>query len=507
MSRPYQLEAIERVRARMWGGARRVCLVMPTGSGKTRTCGEIAQQTVSMGRRVLWLAHRSELVDQAADALTELGLTVGAQCSSAAAPPNPFAPVQVASVQTLLARRERPPADLIVADEAHHFAAAAEQWAALLACYPEALIVGPTATPERGDGCGLEGSFDAIVVGATVSELTEGGHLVPCQVLRPDTPLAPGQIARDPVDAYLEHAPGRRAAVFVRTVPLAEQYAADFRLRGIEARCVSAETPWAERRLYIDAFRRGAIQVLVNVYVLTEGFDAPELSCVIVARGCGSAGMWLQMIGRALRTCGRCAACLARNRGDGGVRCTDKPDAIVLDLRGASHEHGRPDDERDYELSGRGIRLRDPNCYCPVCGQPRVPSEGCPSCGWVPTVEDLAKPDTVVGVSLKPYFRLRETDDDTKRAMRLSHWIADSRSRGYKDGYWRGKFAAVYGGWPSGKLIAAAFKLLAPASAAPSPPTSTPSVASTDVRSWMASRPHTPECRCKDCRARREVPA
>ena len=178
--RPYQLEAIARVRLAMQQGRRRVCLVMPTGSGKTRTCGEIARLTVERKGRVLWLAHRAELVDQACGALEALGLTVGAMCSGAVYPPNPYAPVQVASVQTLLARGALPAADVIVADEAHHFAAAAESWAALLSAYPGALIVGPTATPDRGDGCGLHGCFDEIVIGATVQELTDAGHLVPC---------------------------------------------------------------------------------------------------------------------------------------------------------------------------------------------------------------------------------------------------------------------------------------------------------------------------------------
>jgi superfamily II DNA or RNA helicase len=175
--RDYQLEAIERVRMLMWQGARRVVLVMPTGSGKTKTCSEIVRRAVAGGRRALWLAHRSELIDQAADALTAEGLTVGAICATASTPPNPFAPVQVASPQTLR-NRELPPADIIVADEAHHFAEAAESWAALLARYPEALVVGPTATPERGDGCGLEGSFDAIAVGATIDQLTADGYLL-----------------------------------------------------------------------------------------------------------------------------------------------------------------------------------------------------------------------------------------------------------------------------------------------------------------------------------------
>lgn len=439
--RQYQIDAINRLRTIMRSGKRRPLLVKPTGAGKTKTLSHVAKLTIESGRRALWLAHRSELIDQACETLASEGLTVGAICASAATPPNPFARIQVASVQTLLARKERPPADMIFADEAHHFAAAAETYCALLKSYSEAWIIGATATPERGDGCGLSDCFDAIVVGATVSQLTTDGYLVPCRVMRPDKPLGPGEIAQNPVDAYMEHAIGRRAIVFCKSVALAEQYAGEFTMRGIRARAVSAETPWAERKLILDSFKRGAIDVVVNVFVLTEGFDDPGVSCCIIARGCGSAGMYLQMIGRVLRP------------------APGKTDAVLLDLRGVSHEHGRPEDEREYSLDGRGIRLRDANSYCPVCGAPRTPPEPCASCGYEPSGEDGMKPDRVVGVKLVPYAHLRE-DDDATRVRRLARWMIEAKRRGFKDGWFKAKFNAVYQQWPSASMIEKAREIL-----------------------------------------------
>jgi DNA repair protein RadD len=435
--RNYQIDAIDRLRLAMSQGARRSLLVSPTGSGKTVTLAEIVRRAVERGRRSLWLAHRAELIDQAAATLTGLGLTVGAMCASSSVPPNPYALVQVASVQTLLARNERPPADIVIADEGHHFAAAADTFMSLLTAYPEAWIIGATATPERGDGCGLRDCYDTIVVAATVRELTEDGHLVPCEVMRPDKPLEPGKIAQHPVDAYVEHAPGRRAIVFCKSVQLADSYAAEFNLRGIVARSIHADTPWSERRLYIDAFRRGAIQVLTNVYVLTEGFDAPELSCVILARGCGSPGMYLQMIGRALRP------------------APGKSDAVLLDLRGVSHEHGRPEDDRSYSLDGRGIRLSDPQSYCPVCGAPRMPPDACEACGYVAAGDETGKPDKVTGDTLVKYARKR-AEDESQRVRTLAKWIAVARANSYKPGWVRAKYRAVYGNWPSSALLDAA---------------------------------------------------
>lgn len=433
--RAYQLDAIEGVRQRMWGGARRVLLVAPTGSGKTTMGAELARQVVSAARRVLWLAPRVELVDQAADTLTAIGLTVGAACATAATPPNPFAPVQVASVQTLLARKLRPPADLVLVDEAHH--APADEQGALLASYGDALVVGLTATPERGDGRPLD-LFDGLVVGATVRELIEGGHLVPCEILRPDHVLGPGELAQSPVDAYLEHAAGRRTVVFARSIELSEQYAAEFLARGIRAASVSIRTPWSERRMIVDALRRGGIDVVCNVAVLTEGFDAPEVSCIMIGRGCGSASLYLQMIGRGLRP------------------AAGKRDCLLLDLRGVSHEHGRPDDDRVYSLSGRGISLRDPNSYCSRCGALRTPPDPCESCGFAPSRDDASKSDTVTGDKLQKFARLRDHDDDSKRAERLSRWLKDATMKGYRPGSALHKYKAVYQTWPSPEIKRAA---------------------------------------------------
>lgn len=428
-------------------GHRRVVLVSPTGSGKTKMLSHIAARTIESGRRALWLAHRSELIGQACDTLTAEGLTVGAVCASAATPPNPYAPIQVASVQTLLARNVRPAADMVLADEAHHFSAASAEWSSLLAHYDRAWIIGATATPERGDGCGLRECFDSLVVGSTVRELTDLGHLVACHVFRPNKPLEPGQIAQSPVDAYLEHAGGRRAVVFCKSVALAHDYAAKFAARAVPAAAISNETAWDERRLVLERFRRGEIRVLCNVYVLTEGWDDPGVSCCIIARGCGSAGMYLQMVGRILRP------------------HPGKADAILLDLRGVSHEHGKPDDPRTYSLDGQGIRLKDPNSYCPVCGAPRVPPAPCESCGYEPSGSDASKPDEIVGVKLVPYAHLRADDDET-RAKRLARWIEQAKIKNYRDGWWKAKFRAVYESFPSGTLVARARELMSGAEAA-----------------------------------------
>jgi superfamily II DNA or RNA helicase len=432
--RDYQLDAIARVRSSLSDTCRAVCLVLPTGGGKTAIASEICRLAVAKGHRVLWLAHRAELVDQAAATIAGLGVVVGAISASAQTPPNPFASVQVATIQTLLARKLRPAADVVIFDECHH--AAAEDWASLLRDYPTAHVVGLTATPERGDGLGLGKSFKQIVVGTTIRDLTAAGHLVPCEILRPDRFLGPNELAQSPVDAYLEHARGRLTLVFARNVELANEYTAAFQAAGVGAHCVHGETPWGERVEIIRAFKARLIEVLVNVQVLTEGFDAPEASCAILARGCGTAGLYLQIVGRILRS------------------APGKRDALLLDLRGVSHELGRPDDDRVYSLDGKGIRSKDDVVYCPVCGAIREPGEGCNGCGWQPAAEP-AKPDSVLGVPLVK-FAAKRREGDEKRAETLARWLRAARERGAKEGAALHKYKAVYGDWPPRAVLVAA---------------------------------------------------
>jgi DNA repair protein RadD len=428
MLRDYQLDAIEKVRRAARDGAKAVCLVMPTGAGKTRTCGEIVRLATSKGKSALWVAHRAELVDQAVDALAVLGVRAGAVCASAVSPPQPHLPVQVATVQTLLARGVRPPADIIVTDESHHYAA--KTFLALVREYPEALIIGPTATPERGDGKGLGELFDTIVVGTSVRRLVELGHLVPANLIRPPRKLRTGEIARRPVDAYLEHAARRRAIVFSPLIDEAKRHVVEFREAGLRAELVTGETAWSERRKAFADLGGGNLDALVNVNVATEGFDVPSTDCVILARNFGSAGGYIQAVGRGLRT----------------SPATGKRDAVIIDLAGTSHVHGHPEDDRVFALDGRGITSASSSFvsgFCAVCGAP-LPEEGpCLSCG----IDRGREEQRVVNERLEPYAAKRAEAPD-QRIATLMRWITVQRSKGYKTSWSAVKYKAVYGEWP-----------------------------------------------------------
>ncbi len=458
--RPYQVACIEQVREavralRAAGKPQRVCVVMPTGAGKTKTHAEIARSAVAKGGSVLWLAHRAELVDQAVEALRSEGLSVGAISASAASRPQPHAAVQVATVQTLVSRGARPPASLIIADEAHHYVA--RTFGAVVDAYPRAVVLGPTATPERGDGKGLGGMFESIVVGARIKQLIELGHLVPANLIRPHRKLRSGEIAQRPVDAYLEHARGRRAIVFSPLVATAEEHAAQFRALGVPATMVEGNTDPLARRQAFAALRSGATPVLTNVYIATEGFDIPAIECVILARGCGHAGTYLQMVGRGLRP------------------AEGKTDCVVIDLQGISHDHGHPEDDREYSLEGRGIsepgsdEAKIVQRYCKVCSGPLEPDDTvCPACG----TECGGPPQVITGDKLEPYAWVRKDSDD-KRAVRLAKWIEETVSKKKADGTpWKEtaalhKYKAVYGAWVPSGVLAEAKRILREKAAEP----------------------------------------
>ncbi len=204
--REYQERAITDLRAAYTAGRRAPCLVLPTGGGKTIVAAEIIRSATARGRRVLFMAHRSELIDQTVSKLEMSGVTDVRMIRAAQDVGNPIAAVTVASVQTLTMPRwagRLPRADLVVFDECHHVVA--DSWARLATAYSDALLMGMTATPQRSDGRPIGDIFDSIVVGATVAELTALGHLVPCRVWAPPMTLDTAELALSPVEAYQQH--------------------------------------------------------------------------------------------------------------------------------------------------------------------------------------------------------------------------------------------------------------------------------------------------------------
>lgn len=374
--RPYQAKAIGDARAAYRAGKRAILIVLPTGGGKTRVFCEFVAGAVAKGGDVLVLAHREELLTQAQAAIMAEGVSHVGIIAPWARRQN--ARVQVASVQTIVAqsRKDRalPKARLVIFDEAHH--AAADEWMKVAKGITDEngnppLLIGVTATPERGDGKAMGtadgGLFDELITASSVRELQELGVLVPCVTYAPETKTK--ALVREPWQAYQEQGAGERCFTFCVSVAHAESVAGDFRAHGYAAATIHADTPWKLRTARLEAFKHQEVAplrragspepvplVLCNVYTLTEGVDVTAASVCITARGIGHGGMMRQMVGRVLRA------------HEGKTR------AIWWDLRGQCHKPkiGLPEADCTYSLEGKAITVTeapdDPPRTCKTCG-------------------------------------------------------------------------------------------------------------------------------------------
>lgn len=358
--RPYQALASDTMIRLTQGPSGAWVIVAPTGSGKTFIATDAIRRMVASGLRVAFVVHIVTIVQQTYDQLIELGLhesQVGVMMAGdrllegGKDRVRPDAPVQVCGVQTLANMQRRglklPHFDVIIIDEVHH--AAAESYTALIRAYPDAWIFGLTATPQRSDGKALGHVFDELIEIVRYSELLamEDSPIVKCEVYRPSTERLVDGLAQEPLFAWMRYAFGTKTIVYVRTIAEAEAELAKFSAAGIACGVVHSEMEQSKRELVMAAFRSGALTVLINVYVLTEGIDIPDVQTIVLARRCEHAGMYIQIAGRALRA------------------SEGKKQALIIDLTGASHRHGLPTDDREHSLDGSGIGESRPSAVAP----------------------------------------------------------------------------------------------------------------------------------------------
>ena len=343
--RPYQQEAVAALLAAATRGVQRPLLVLPTGTGKTIVFALLVQQRHG---RALILAHRDELIHQAVDKLQlvapdlAVGVVQGEQDAH-------DAPTVVASVQTLC-RRERlarlvPDFQTIVIDEAHHAPAPSYQRILAHCRVGQAdgpLVVGVTATPERGDHQSLRPVFDQIVYQKSLVEMMQAGYLADLRAIQVllqadfdalhtrrgdfvaaelDAMLFAANAPAQVLAAFQAHAATRKALLFTPTVATAYAMAETFAAAGIAAEALDGTTPLEARRALLQRFHSGAIQVVANCAVLTEGFDEPAIDCIIVARPTQSGLLYQQMLGRGTRP------------------YPGKSDCLILDVVGVSTRH------------------------------------------------------------------------------------------------------------------------------------------------------------------------
>lgn len=460
--REYQIGAVNRVRQSYIEGNGAPLIVLPTGSGKTVVFSHIAAVTSARGKRVWILVHRIELLRQTADKLSEAGVYHG--MINPKFTPNLHAPVQVASVQTLVNRLDKlAPPDLIIIDEAHH--ATAGTWKKIIQAFPNARVLGVTATPCRGDGTGLGieagGVFDDLVIGPQIQELIDAGYLVKPVIYAPQQKIDLSSvrtvrgdydskqvadivdkptITGDAVAHYQRICPGVPAVAFCVSINHAEHVAEEFRKAGYRAYSVDGSMDDDTRKRILNGLGNGTVDVVTSCDLISEGTDIPAIECAILLRPTQSLGLYIQQVGRALRTSS------GKNR------------AVILDHVGNVLTHGLPEEPREWSLDGekrtkkkkdqeKAVRVQQcPSCYCihepnAVIVNPEGsrPIPACPHCGHLYQPKDDV-PDQVEGelVALTPEAiaaMKRNKVTEVAKARELEDLERIEKERGYKKGW------------------------------------------------------------------------
>lgn len=319
--RPYQSEAIAAIKEQWGSGVSRTLLVLPTGCGKTIVFCKLTEQLVSEGDRVLIMAHRGELLDQAADKLLK---STGLRCAMEKAEDTCLGSwyrVVVGSVQTLMREKrlrqfDADFFDTIIVDEAHHVLS--DGYMRVLQHFSGAKVLGVTATPDRGDMRDLGQYFESLAYEYPLPRAIRDGYLTPIKALTIPLKMdltGVGIHAGDfkagdlgtALDPYLEqiacemeeHCLDRKTVVFLPLVATSQKFRDILNVHGFKAAEVNGSSE--DRAQVLEDFDAGKYNVLCNSMLLTEGWDCPSVDCIVVLRPTKVRSLYCQMVGRGTR--------------------------------------------------------------------------------------------------------------------------------------------------------------------------------------------------------------
>jgi superfamily II DNA or RNA helicase len=467
--RPYQSKAIQTLRERVRQGRRRILLVAPTGAGKMTMIAAIIR-TSSVP--VLFVVDRMELIEQCLEELGRVGITNVGVIRGDDWRENPGATIQVASIQTL-SRRNKPPAGLVLVDEAH--IAVSDSYLALFEYYKQAIIIGFTATPTRTDGRPLGNVFECLEVVCTYEELIKAKFIVEplCYSGPAELDLSQIRIVAGDYDeaqlgdmmrsvslvgSLLEHwqrlanlypregghpglieGPYRRTFIFAVSIQHSLDICARFAGAGVRIAHLDGTTSETERKRIVKALGTGDLQAVTNVGVLLKGVDIPSAKCVAHARPTQSIVLWRQSAGRILRpwhpNCRR--GCMAH------------PSVVPMLIDHAQNiqRHGFPHEDLHWELTARARPFESKpatrickECYAYLPAYKRI----CPYCGAdspPPPPADLPKE------SEAQLLQLAGSPEEMRR-MYFNMIVQVARARGYKPGFASARYKSRYGHWP-----------------------------------------------------------
>ena len=432
--RPYQADLVEQVKTAWRQGYKAPCIVLGCGGGKSCIVAEIARRTTWGGKRVMFLVHRKELVQQIRRTFNSWGVDTSL--------------CDIGMVQTYTRRIKklaRP--SLIITDEDHH--SLARSYRKIYDAFPGAYRLGVTATPVRLNGDGLGDVHDKLIIGVSTKWLIENHYLSPYKYYAPDIADLTGLHVRkgeyiaseieqkmikkavfgDVIRYYRKLANGKKAICYCSTVNHSKRTAEAFNEAGIKAAHIDGSTAQRERNEIVEAFRRGDITVLCNVDLISEGFDVPDCECAILLRPTKSLTLFIQQSMRCMRY-------------------REGKTAIIIDHVGNYARHGMPDDDREWTLEKRDHAPRETQkkslsvTQCPECFYTFDPAvfgrAHCPNCGYeFPNPREVQEEEGSL-IEIKGFTL---DYDDPESCQSYGELLEYAKRRGYKPGwaYYRAK--------------------------------------------------------------------
>lgn len=348
--RPYQENVVNGARNAFRVGRRSVVLVVPTGGGKSAIIGAITQGLVTNNKRVLIMAHRTRLIMQLKETLTKFGI----QVSHITGTRKTRLLCMLGMVETVRRRMDKlPEPDYIIVDETHHVLSS--QYLSVVNKYPNAKIIGVTATPSRTDGKGLGEVFEEMVLGPAMKWLIDEGFLAQYRYFMVPSHIDLDQIKRDAktgdynekdaasavrkshivgdaIGHYKQYVDGKTGIVFCTGIDHAKEVAQEFNDAGIPSAAIDGTMDDKEQDRLMRSLAAGSIKLLMSADLIGEGVDVPSINCVFMLRPTESVVIFLQQAGRVLRL-----------KEDGSY-------AYIFDHVQNAKRHGLPCDPRTWTL-------------------------------------------------------------------------------------------------------------------------------------------------------------
>lgn len=433
----YQKKLVNKARQSLANGKKSILLVSPAGSGKSVIIAEIVRLTTKNKKRVMFTVHRQELIKQIIQDFNQNDVDM-----------NYVTIMTVGKIANRLTKLPKP--DLIITDETHH--SKASTYRKIYEYFNNIPRLGFTATPWRMNGAGFDDIYDEMIEGLSVAELIEKGNLAPYKYysvkLLDESKLAKSStgdytnksidnaigktIFGDVVKTWQDKASGQQTIIYAHDIEYSKQVAEAFNTAGINARHCDSKTPQTERDKIMNDFKSGSLKVLSNVDLISEGFNVPDCSCVIMLRPTQSLVLFIQQSMRCMRF---------------------KPNkvATIIDHVGNYTRFGMPDTKNEWDIKGwkkagkKKVKSDAIGIWeCLEChAVNETGKDRCEVCGWIKPKQDVQM-DVDEHVEIEQVGGLNMTTDYTMiKYAKMKPDQANSRhelamiakARGYKPGW------------------------------------------------------------------------